>query len=409
MFSDLFDGHLEWDGSPEELQTRSAEIPSERGVVLFTDGDGVPVQLLMASHLRRTTLAKLAADPNQPKTRKARLNPVVRSVYFRRCGCEFGCHVDFLPIAKRLYGRRYRKRISLPKTYLIQIDLSHRWPQFSLASHPATSRDSLSRKTMGLFPGRKAAVRTIDVLVRAFGLCQRPDLIDSSEQARSCPYLQMETCPAPCVGGIPREEYIRQLNLAVEMASGKTDAVMNILNETMKCDATAMRFEQAARTKRCMDQLREFQPDWFRWMTDVSEMSILHVDRSFRILKPPEKKKFQTFSAYLIYKGLIYSLDDFEPETVSTMLHQAQSILSTEIPSHLEQRTDLEIADSLSLVSSFLFRSHPPGFWWDCRTGLPEPELIHETVGRPADPEATKPDPFSSRQLKEKNDVEPGI
>ncbi|MEI7705826.1 MAG: excinuclease ABC subunit UvrC, partial [Deltaproteobacteria bacterium] len=68
-----------------------------------------------------------------------------------------------------------------------------------------------------------------------------------------CILHQIHRCPAPCVLDLPREEYARSVDDAVDFLEGREGDLLPRLQARMRESAEAMRFEEAARLR---DQLR---------------------------------------------------------------------------------------------------------------------------------------------------------
>lgn len=376
MYSDCFDSAVRFDGSPQDLQDRLLEIPSGRGVLLFSDADDRPIQLLVAANLRRTTRIRLSAPDAKQPSRRARLAEVARSVHFRSASCEFAAQWDLLRIARRVFPDSYPDWILLPDLHLIQMDRSVAWPRFSYTSRPEfqSPSDLQGRRVFGPFPSRRACLNFIDILTRGFDLCRNPNLLDSADRARNCPYLQMGSCCAPCIGKLQRDEYGRRLDAAVDLAAGRFERVLTVLEDRMRVDARSLRFESANRFKQVIMDIHKIESSDSRWVSDLSELSILHIDRSAKV-PGPGKKKVRSFAAFLFCRGHIIRLSDFTLDHLPTCLesvHHPQTWqgIAIEKTTH-DSLSSLEdslspglLAEQLALVASFLFRRGAGGLWF---------------------------------------------
>lgn len=392
MFTDCFDSAVRFDGSPQDLQQRSSEIPSGRGVLLFCDVDDRPIQLLVAADLRRTARSRLSIPQGEQPTRRARLSEVARTAYFRPAGCEFQAHWDLLRIARHLFSDSYRDMILLPSLHLIQIDRAVPWPRFSFTSRPdfQSPTDSPGRRVFGPFPRRKACIHLMDIQTRAFDLCRNPNLLDSPDRARNCPYLQMGSCCAPCIGKLQPDEYGRRLDAAVDLAAGRFDRVLTLLEERMRIDARSLRFEAADRLKQVIADIQKSKSGDARWTADVSELSILHIDRSTKVTGPG-KKRIQTYAAFHFHCGSIIRLPDFTLDQIPSVLESVKSLrfsyrqvadnAAADSLARLENPfTPGLLSDQFALIAFFLFRSSPPGLWLQSHTSLPDQGQITESL-----------------------------
>jgi excinuclease UvrABC nuclease subunit len=393
MLSDCFERAVRFDGSPQNLQARSGEIPSGRGVLLFADADDRPIQLLVAANLRRTARVRLSAPQTDQPSRRARLAGLARCVYFRLACCEFQALWDCLRIARRLYPDSYRDWIALPALHLVQIDLSAPWPRFAPTSRPGFQppSDPPSRCVFGPFPSHRACLDLIDIQTRAFDLCRKPNLIDSAQRARNCPYLQMGSCPAPCVGKLDRTEYLERLAMACGIADGSGAIVRIGLEDRMRTCARDLRFERAERIKQAITDINKIEKGDARWSGDLSAQMLLHIDRSAKIPGPDKKMKVQSFAAFVFHAGRILRLPDFTVDQVPSLLESLKPLQSRQGGSMDASAADslarLEdplspglLADLLALVSFFLFRRSAPGLWFGCNPLLPDRDKLVESL-----------------------------
>jgi hypothetical protein len=267
--------------------------------------------------------------------------------------------LKYYRICRLLYPDSWDTLITFPKLWFVRINLSAQWPNFSATEKPLIAD---RQKTFGPFGTRKSANAYITALATAFGLCHRPDLIDSPARAAACPYLQMHTCPAPCVGNISRQDYSLQIDKAVSAAGGQSAQYADRIRDEMMQHAAQKQFEAAAALKKRLAALDLLKRGQYRWTRDISKLAILHIDRWARISPPGKKRKSQSYAAYLIKDGLVldcgtFLLDDFD------VIYQA-------LQDRLERPTG-EIAaeklhETLAITASFLYRSNPPGIWTNC-------------------------------------------
>jgi hypothetical protein len=392
MLSDCFKQAVRFDGSIQDLESHSAEIPSGRGILLFADAQDRPIQLLIAANLRRTAKARLSGIEAETPSRRVRLAEIVRAIHFRTACCEFQAYWDCLRVSRHLFADTYRDWILLPTPHLIQIDGTEHWPRFSPTHRPdfRSPAGAQGRRVFGPYPNHKACSEVVDLQTRGFDLCRRPDLIGSPEQAQNCPYLQMDDCPAPCVGNLSRDAYLRQLDAAEKLAAGQYGAVQTDLEERMWADAGAMRFEHANRLKQVLSDIQKLRTGDGRWAGPLSESFYLHLDRAEKVKVPGKKTKVQSFAAYGFRAGQIVRFPNATLEQVDSLLESLQSLqngnlnpdwVSSDSLSKLEDPASAAMmADSLALASFFLFRRSSGGHWFACSPSLPSREQLAEAM-----------------------------
>lgn len=355
----LFDGCLDVNPAVGEGES-ILKLPCCKGVVLFTDAGDKPVQLLITSNIRSVVHNRLYPSRPGAAIKRAKLCEIVRRVYHRCCYCDFVGSLTLYRIAKILYPDTYQDVVTFARLWFITVHPAGKWPFFSVTRTPFGQRET---EVFGPFPARTAAAEFADILEQSFGLCRRPKLIDNPAKAASCPYLQMQTCPAPCVGKISRAEYLQRIADAISAAAAGPEQLIVGLKDKMQRLAAQMRFEQAGAIKNHLLKLAKLKESSFRWVCDITRLAILHIDRSRRVKVPGRRRKIQTFAAFLIKAGQIHELADFTIEQTGK-LHTA---LTEKPASSWNIQTSRQFAEQLSLGGYFLYRHNRPGVWIDCR------------------------------------------
>lgn len=371
MLQELFEGCLEIDPARQTAEVLShpdKPLPTCKGVVLFADASDRSVCFLIAANIRRTARHRLFPPEAATLSKRADISPLVRRIYYQCCYNDFASTLKYYHICRLLYPDSWDTLITFPKLRFVRIDLSAQWPNFSATEKPLIAD---GQKTFGPFDTRKSANAYITALRTAFGLCHRPDLIDSPDRAAACPYLQMHTCPAPCVGNISRHDYSLQIDKAVSTAGGQSAQYADRIRDEMMQHAAQKQFEAAADLKKRLAALDLLKRSQYRWTRDISKLAILHIDRWARISPPGKKRKSQSYAAYLIKDGLVLDCGTF-------LLDDFTGVYRT-LRDHLEEPTGQiaseELAETLAITASFLYRSNPPGIWINCSADETPPLL----------------------------------
>ncbi len=374
MLEELFDDCLQIDPAAQTAEDLKP-LPACKGVLLFADNTLKPIQLLTAANIRRTAAARLfPQDPTVIKKR-ANISLITRKIYCCRCYNDFGSALKHYQIAKALYRDTYSEHLTLPRQSYVKIDPSAKWPFFSLTDR---SSDLDGKNVFGPFPSRKAAAEFIQILQDAFGLCKRPDLLAGGQNFASCPYLQMGTCCAPCVGKMARDEYLRYIEDAISAASGNAQKQTAKLKDQMQQLAKATAFEQAQIIKKRLGRLKLLGRSDYQWTGKLGDLAILHIDRSAKIASAGKRKMTRTYAAFLIKAGCIAQLDDFTLEEFDKFY---KSFLA-QLAEPAVCANSKQLKEHLSLLAYHLYRSKPRGIWINCSKihHTPKPEKIKNTI-----------------------------
>jgi excinuclease UvrABC nuclease subunit len=358
MFDALFDDCLQINLAQQASDVLKP-LPTCKGVLLFTDDNNRPIQLLIAANIRRMASCRLFPQKAITVSKCTNISGIARKIYYFSCYNDFKSALKHYQIVQVVYPHSWREAVTFPKQSYVRIETTAKWPFFSLTDKASVSN---KEKLFGPFPTRKAAGDFIQILQNAFALCQRPTLIETGQKAVSCPYLQMDSCGAPCVGKVSRPEYLRQVTNAISAASGNIEAQMEKLQNHMRRLARQRAFEQAQAVKKQLTQLELLNKREYRWTMELSGLAILHIDRSVKIAVEGRRRKIQTYAGYLITAGQVAELGEFTIDEPGEFYKSFIEKLAE--PANLKDSKQL--TERLSLLAYHLYRSRPAGIWIDC-------------------------------------------
>lgn len=115
---------------------------------------------------------------------------------------------------------------------------------------------------LGPYPSSSAVRDTLSVMQKIFRIRNCEDSV-FAHRSRPCIQYQIQRCSAPCVGYISAEDYNRDLEHAVLCIEGKNDHVSQILTSAMETASQQLDFEEAARVRDQLQQLRQLQQRQF--------------------------------------------------------------------------------------------------------------------------------------------------
>jgi hypothetical protein len=367
-YEELFDSSVAFEKhnwTPDAL----TEIPTCKGVLLFRDLNRKPIQLLQAANLRRTVRSKLfGQDENTPK--KLDITNLVKQIFWRCCYNDFMSQAVYIYLADALFGKQADEWVQLPSPCFSYIELSNSLPYFDVTNHPAISD---TRVVLGLFPNRKSGTEYSNALNSAFCLCQNPKLLNSGRES-TCPYLQMASCPGPCLDPAQQERYRQSCFEAIECAKGRIEPSLAVLAQHMDEASHNMNFEAASKIKKQIQQLEKLQKPGYRRVHDLRNLSILHVDRAFKISIQGHRKKVQQYQWFKVDSGAIYDLGTCSPKSQQDIDLFLQKNWTTGSKVPFPENKEKHFAN----LSFFLYRSKRSGIWIDCSGGILGNQLYPE-------------------------------
>lgn len=149
----------------------------------------------------------------------------------------------------------YNIQLRDDKTYPY-IMLTHRDVFPRLAFYRGTRRRDAT--FFGPYPSAGAVRESLALMQKVFRIRQCEDSFFRN-RSRPCLQYQIGRCTAPCVGLISPAEYAQDVQDATLFLQGRSDALIRTLGERMEQKAAAMEYEQAARLRDRVADLRRIQ------------------------------------------------------------------------------------------------------------------------------------------------------
>lgn len=115
---------------------------------------------------------------------------------------------------------------------------------------------------LGPYPSSGAVRESLALMQKIFLIRNCEDSV-FAHRSRPCLQYQIQRCSAPCVDYISAEDYRRDLEHAVMCLEGKSEHVTGELMEAMEAASQRLDFEEAARLRDQVQQLRQLQQRQF--------------------------------------------------------------------------------------------------------------------------------------------------
>nr|WP_298967307.1 excinuclease ABC subunit UvrC [uncultured Halomonas sp.] len=160
------------------------------------------------------------------------------------------------------------KQLRPPYNILLRDDKSYpfvfvtdRHPYPALEYKRARQRSDDGRY-LGPYPSSGAVRESLALMQKIFLIRNCEDSV-FAHRSRPCLQYQIQRCSAPCVDYISAEDYQRDVEHAVMCLEGKSENVTQELMAAMEVASKALNFEEAARLRDQVQQLRQLQQRQF--------------------------------------------------------------------------------------------------------------------------------------------------
>ncbi|QRN41805.1 MAG: excinuclease ABC subunit UvrC [Neisseriaceae bacterium] len=114
----------------------------------------------------------------------------------------------------------------------------------------------------GPYPNSQCIRESIHIIQKVFKL-RTCDNTTFNHRSRPCLLFQIKRCSAPCTNEISQKNYQQTVNEAVMFLNGKTDTLIQILEEKMNLCAQKLDFESAAKYRDQIFSLNKIQNNQF--------------------------------------------------------------------------------------------------------------------------------------------------
>jgi excinuclease ABC subunit C len=296
------------------LKSKVRDLPNKPGVYLMRDQLGRVIYVGKARSLR-----KRVSQYFHP-SRTMRWDPKIRALI--ESISDFDTYVvNSEPEALLLEGKlikeykpRYNAMFKDDKRFLIvKVTMSELYPRFKFAR----LKKGDGARYFGPFAHAGAVRRALQFMRKTYGVLVSGTGAPKEKELKYSTYL----VPVP-LKDMPREEYIRRVELACDFLEGRNKEALDQLEQQMRTAAKEMQFEKAAELRDVLNSLRE-------------------IARASR-----ERKFARDFSQKI------------DPQTEMQELQRVLKL--TALPSHIEGFDISNISGTLSVASTVCFRDGRP-------------------------------------------------
>lgn len=227
----------------EDLKDIAKTAPTVPGVYLMKNRQDKVIYVGKAKNIRnRVRSYFIDSKDQQPKTRL--LVSYIYELEFLTTTTEAEAFLLEASLIKK-YKPRFNIRLKDDKSYpYLRVSLADDYPRLYLSR----KLQGDPREYFGPFTSSLSVRETIKFLNRSFQIRDCKDH-DFKNRKRPCMTHQIGRCTAPCVKLISKEDYAKDISMAVRFLNGKNKSILSSIEKKMKIAAKEERFEEAARLR----------------------------------------------------------------------------------------------------------------------------------------------------------------
>ncbi len=238
----------------DAIRNKLSQIPHRPGVYLHKDRFGTVIYVGKARDLRRRVSQYF--HPSRRQGWDLKFNALVEAIH------DLDWHVvksdaESLLLEGRLI-KELRPRFNIDfrddkRFLLLKVNLNDPIPRFTLTR----LRQDDGAVYFGPFAHSGSVRRVLTMMRRRFRLRGCRPLTPGEADYRHCLYGNLSHCTAPCIGNVTRDEYLAQVRAGIEFLEGSAGEMQAELETEMRRAAERLDFEQAARLRDAIADLRQ--------------------------------------------------------------------------------------------------------------------------------------------------------
>ena len=232
-------------GHPQLSKLRlTSGLPRRPGVYLFRDRNRRVIYVGKAVDLRRRVRSYFSGDGRR---KVGQLLREVDKIDHVVCTGELGAAVLEVRLIHELAPRFNRQLKAWRRYAYVKLTLDERFPRLSVVRAPRAGDGCLYLGPLSSAATARLVAEAIETAVplrRCTQRLTRPPVRDAP-----CVPAQLGVAACPCAGSISAEAYARVVDVVVRGLTTEPDVLLGPLDERMRAQAAAERFEDAAATR----------------------------------------------------------------------------------------------------------------------------------------------------------------
>lgn len=226
----------------QEILGKIKFLPEQSGIYIWKDKDGEVIYVGKAINLKNRIKSYLVDTAKDEKT--TQLVKHIADLEYIIVNSNAEAYILESNLIKQ-YKPKYNIMLKDDKRYpFIKITLNEPFPRVIVTRELIKD----GGKYFGPYTDTYSLRKTLRFLEWVFPIrnCKRIIPIDRIAFSRACMNYQMGKCPAPCVGYISKDEYMKIVRTMLNFFSGKHQEIMDEFRQEMNDASEAEKYEKAA-------------------------------------------------------------------------------------------------------------------------------------------------------------------
>lgn len=256
------------------IQAQLNTLPNKTGCYLMKDEIGKVIYVGKAVNLRSRVRSYFHSAAQQD-TKTQVLVGHIRDIEWIVVASELEALILEMNLIKK-HRPQYNVRLKDDKRYpYVKVHWADPFPKVTVTRQ----MDEDGSRYFGPYTSVWAVHKTLDVLRRIFPYltCDR---VITGQDERACLYFDIKLCTAPCIGKIVQDDYRQMISDLCDFLNGRTESIVQRLNQDMQQASADLRFEKAAAIRDQLEAISSIVERQRVVSTDYADSDVLAMARS---------------------------------------------------------------------------------------------------------------------------------
>lgn len=253
-----------------DLKEKLLALPSGSGCYIMKDVNGNVIYVGKAKNLKRRVNSYFNKTQKNIKTEN-----LVKNIYdfdYIVTNTEYDCLMLENNLIKK-YKPHYNILLKDDKNFpYIKINLKEDYPKLEITRK--LKKDNA--KYFGPYFAGVSAYAILDIANFAFNLRTCSAKFGNNKwQERACINYDMGLCSAPCVNKISKDDYLKQVDKAIDFLQGNTKEVEQVLTSKMQLASDNLNFELAIKIREQLQSLKRLKERYLTQFTNHENIDVI--------------------------------------------------------------------------------------------------------------------------------------